>query len=335
MKHSRRRRRVVLPAVALALGVVVAIAWVVSPWPAALLIRALFERSAHDTVAEMEPFVPHGVDERLDLPYGTEGADTTFDLFTPAGTSGALPTVIWIHGGAWVSGDKANVDPYVKIIASHGYTTVSLNYTVSPEAVYPVALTQLNSALAFLVAHAPEYNIDPGRIVLAGDSAGAQYASQLANLATNQVVATTLKLQPGLSPGQLRAVILDCGIYDVSGIPDAPGLAGYGFRVALWSYLGQKDWAGTAGAGQMSSLTYATAAFPRTWISGGNGDPLTEGQSKPFAARLHSLGVAVHTEFYPDDQQPALGHEYQFRLTSSAAQGALQSTLEFLATATR
>jgi acetyl esterase/lipase len=319
---------------ALALGVIAALVWTLSPWPAALLIRGLFEKGAADTVAEMLPYVPDDVDEQLDVSYGDAGSDTTLDVFRPAGADGALPTVVWIHGGAWISGDKSNVDPYVKIIASHGYTTVSLNYTVSPETTYPTAVGQLNDALAFLVANADEYGIDPDRIIIAGDSAGANLTSQLAVITTEPDYAQLVGVQPALSPEQLRAVILNCGIYDVSGIPNAPGIGGWGFRIALWAYIGEKDWSNTPGGQEMSTLDYVTADFPTTWISGGNGDPLTDTQSKPLVEKLDGLGVDVTSVFYPADLTPALPHEYQFKLDSPEAQSALESTLDFLAAVT-
>ena len=311
-------------------GLLCTVAWKVSPWPAALLIRAVFDRGARQTVAEMTPYVPDGVAELLSIAYGPGGPAETLDLFSPAGTEEPLPTVVWIHGGAWISGTKEDVNPYARIIASHGYTTVSLNYAVSPGAIYPGAVAQLNAALGFLVEHAAEFRIDPARLVLAGDSAGAQLASQLANLITNPGYAASVQMSPALNPNQLAAVILNCGIYDLSAIPNVPGLGGWGFRMALWGYLGRKHWPGTRGGSEMSSIDFVTAAFPRTWISGGNGDPLTSQQSRPFAARLTALGVPVTAVFY--DSEPALPHEYQFHLDYAEARSALDSTLEFLAT---
>ena len=336
-KRTRRRwydsvASVLSIAVGLTLATLGVVAFV-NPWPSALLIRALFERGAAQTVTEMEPYVPSsGVDARRDISYGNAGSDTTLDVFTPAGASTPLTTVVWIHGGAWISGDKSNVDPYLQMLASHGYAAVGLNYTIAPEATYPTALTQLNDALGFLVTHAADYGIDPSSIVLAGDSAGSQYASQLATMVTNPAYAERVGIAPTLTPDQLRAVILDCGIYDVRGIPNAPGIGGWGFRVALWSYLGEKDWSDAAGGKDMSTIEYVTSDFPTTWISGGNGDPLTNTQSKPLAEKLAALGVDVTSVFYPDDESPALPHEYQFHLDFAKARTALQSTIDFLGT---
>ncbi len=327
-----RRKSRTVPLGVVSAGLVGAIIWVSTPWPAAMLIRALFELDAKRTIAEMETFAPtaDSLQSQLDLSYGDDGADTTFDLYFPAGTTEPLPTVVWIHGGAWISGSKQNVDPYVQILAAEGFTTVALNYTVAPEATYPTALTQLNDALAHLTEHAAAYNIDPSRIVLAGDSAGAQFASQLATMSTNPEYAKQVGVSPALSSDQLAGVVLNCGIYDVSGIPDAPGLGGYGFRVALWAYQGDRNWVDTPGGREMSTINWVTADFPQTWISGGNADPLTPYQSEPFAERLQVLGVPVTTVFYPDDHQPALQHEYQFKLEGADAQAALRSTVTFL-----
>ena len=115
---------------------------------------------------------------------------------------------------------------------------------------------------------------------------------------------------------------------------DAPGIGGWGFRESLWAYLGDRDWPTSVGANEMSTLDHVTADFPTTWISGGNGDPLTASQSKPLAAALTALGVSVTEQFYPADLTPALPHEYQFHLETPEAQSALQSTLDFLAVVT-
>ena len=324
----RRPGRVVPIAVAV-VGVAAVAVSVLTPWPAALLIRAVFEQDGAKTVTEMQGHVPDvPLDSTLDVDTGIAGA--AIDVFSPAGTEGALPTVVWIHGGAWISGNKQTVRPYVQILAAQGYTAVAVDYSVSPEVQYPVALEQLNATLGYLVENADELRIDPARIVLAGDSAGANLASQLAALTTNPAAAADLGIEPALRPEQLRGVVLNCGIYDVDVMASAPGIGGWGFGIALWAYLGDRDWSGTKGATEMSTLDWVTADFPATWISGGNGDPLTASQSKPLAERLNGLGVPVTELFYPDDLEPQLGHEYQFHLDLAAARAALDSTIAFL-----
>jgi acetyl esterase/lipase len=329
---SRRARRVTtVVTVVVAAGVVISLVTSATPWPSALLIRGVFEAGARSTVAEMLPYVPKTkLTEHLDLSYGSAGADTTLDAFTPADATKPLPAVVWIHGGAWISGDKEHVAPYLRILASQGYTTIGLNYTVGPEAAYPTAVDQLNDALAYITKHATELNVDPDQIVLAGDSAGAQLASQLAALTTNPQYANLLGIAPALAPAQLAATILNCGVYDLSRMADLNGIGAWGFKIALWAYTGTKNWSSTYAGATMSTIDFVTADFPPTFISGGNGDELTWIQSVPMTNRLTEAGVDVTELFWPANHEPALPHEYQFHLDLKDAHTALDRTLEFL-----
>jgi len=333
MSAARRTTTLTLLGLATATVAGAVVAFLRSPWPAAMVIRAAFERDAVKTAAEMARYAPlDGVSEQLDVPY-REGV--TLDVFRPTDAVGPLPTVIWIHGGAWISGSKNTVAPYLRILAAQGYTVVGVDYSVAPEKRYPIALRQLDRALAFLDAHAERFGIDPTRFVLAGDSAGAQLAAQLAVITTSPGYATRVGITPALRADQVRAVILNCGIFDVRGIPTAPGIGGWGFRIALWAYLGVKDWAHTRGGGEMTTIDAVTADFPATWISGGDADPLTSTQSMPFAARLRELGVPVTDVFYDREVPPKLPHEYQFHLDLPDARGALTSTIGFLDSRTK
>lgn len=305
-----------------------------TPWPSALAIRAVFERGGAATVAEMVPHVPETGWQDLGVhEYGDgSSSDTTLRVFSDDG-EGALPTVVWVHGGAWISGHRGDVEPYLQILAAEGYTTISLDYTVGPDATYPTAVTQLNEALAYINAHAEELRVDAGQIVLAGDSAGAQLASQLTVLTTNPDYSTLIGIEPALSSSQLAGVILNCGVYDLRRMADLTGIAAWGFKIALWAYTGT-DWSATYAGSTMSTIDFVTDEFPPTYISGGNGDGLTWLQSVPMAQRLKSHGVAVTELFWPEPHEPALPHEYQFHLDLDEAQQALQETIAFLADVT-
>jgi acetyl esterase len=219
---------------------------------------------------------------------------------------------------------------YFQLLASHGYTVVGLNYTYGPEAIYPTAVFQLNTAHQFILDHAAEYNVDPNRLVLAGDSAGAQLSSQLAALITNPEYADDMGITPALTPSQLKGMVLNCGIYEMTSLIGAKGLLGWGDDISMWAYTGDRDLANSPALAQMSSIRYVTKDFPPSFITGGNADPLTEMESVPMAAKLTSLGVEVTTLFWPTDYTPPLPHEYQFRLNLDAAQTALTQTLDFL-----
>ncbi len=340
-EHPTRRRR--RPRLAVSAAIIVGVALVVSavfaltPWPSAMIVRAVFEKNGAETVAEMQRYVPDTpLRTELGVSYGDaqDGAgadDTTLDLFTTADEGERRPVVIWIHGGAWVSGSSANVDPYLRILASHGYTAIGLNYSLGPEQVYPTAVRQINDALTYIDAHADDLSVDPDRIVLAGDSAGAQLASQVAALTTDSEYADLLDLTPALSARQIVGVVLNCGIYDLRSMDDLNGLIGWGFSSSLWAYTGTKDWSVESAGATMSTIEFVASGFPPTYISGGNGDGLTWLQGIPMAQRLRQLDVDVTTLFWPADHTPALPHEYQFHLDRPEAQQALAETLTFLA----
>ncbi len=333
--HRRWRRTRIAATSVLALALVVAIIGSLTPWPSAMLVRAVFTQGGRDTAAEMDRHQSGTVlSETLDVAYAQSahtGDDaTTMDVFRPAAASGPLPTVVWIHGGAWISGSKEDVDPYLRILASEGYTTIGVDYTRGPEAAYPTAVHQLNEALAYIDAHAEELGVDPEQIVLAGDSAGAQLASQLATIITNADYAAIMSVDPALKPAQLVATVLNCGVYDLAALAALDGIIGWGLKTAMWAYTGERTWAeGSAGA-TMSTVDWVTADFPASYISGGNGDGLTWSQSIPLAQRLETLGVDVTTLFWPAAHEPELPHEYQFHLDLPDARTALEQTIDFL-----
>ncbi|MGA1838418.1 alpha/beta hydrolase [Herbiconiux sp. 11R-BC] len=315
-----------------ATGAALAVRSLTSPWPSVRVIRAVFDKGARETIAEMEPHVPAATfREHRDVVYGASRRNTSYDVVLPAGAGdGPLPVVFWVHGGAWISGDKRDVLPYLRILAADGCAAVGVNYTVSPEAVYPTAITQLAAALAHLAAHAAEFGIDPDRIVIAGDSAGAQLASQLTALVVDAAYAETLGVEPPVSPEQLAGLILHCGVYDLAAMGGLTGVLAWGFRTALWAYTGSKDWSGTPAGATMSTIHRVSSRFPPTLISGGNGDGLTAGQSHPMAERMREAGVDVTPVFWPDDHEPALPHEYQFHLDLAEAREMLGLSRAFL-----
>jgi acetyl esterase/lipase len=296
-----------------------------------MLIRSVFEAGARATVKEMTPFVPtSGITEKLDIPVTVPSGQTAFDVYSPSNATKALPTIVWVHGGAWISGSKTNVAPYLKILASHGYTTIGLSYPIAPEKTYPAAVTDLNDTVKYITDNADELGVDPTQIILAGDSAGAQLASQLAVLTTNPAYAHLLGITPSLSADQLIGTLLHCGVYDLDAMAELNGIEAWGLKIALWAYTGTKEWSDTYAGATMSTVDFVTEDFPETFISGGNGDALTWIQSVPMSTTLKNAGVNVTELFWPASHEPALPHEYQFHMDFAEAHTALDDTVTWL-----
>jgi acetyl esterase/lipase len=329
--HRRWHKTKITLGIIIVVVLIGAIIGAITPWPSAMAIRAVFTQGGEATAKQMEGHLPDTkLTETLDVAYGDDGTDTTMDVFTPASASGPLPTIVWIHGGAWVSGSKENVDPYMRILAAENYTTIAVNYTLGPEGFYPTAVHQINQALAYINENAADLNVDPTQIVLAGDSAGGQLASQMATLITSPDYAALMSVTPALKANQVVATVLNCGVYDLAALAALDGIVGWGLKSSMWAYTGSKTWAENSSGATMSTINWVTEDFPTTYISGGNGDALTWLQSIPMAQRLDELGVDITTQFWPADHEPALPHEYQFHLDMPDAQTALQKTIDFL-----
>ena len=288
-----------------------------SPWPAALVYRFFMDWGGERLNSALEKHVPPGVTTVGDQEY-QPGA--LLDLYHPVHGAGALPTIVWFHGGGFLAGDKSHVANYLKILAARGYATVAVGYSLAPASHYPTPLKQANAALAYLAQNAQRLRVDPQRFYLAGDSAGAQLAAQLANIVTAPAYAASVGITPSITRAQLRGVILHCGVYDLDLGPPS-----HFMRTAAWSYSGRKD----AKLAEISVARYVTAAFPPAFISVGNGDAL-EPHSRTLAQALAKAGVKVDTLFFPEEQKPELPHEYQFNLDREAGRLALERTLRFL-----
>jgi acetyl esterase len=302
----------------------------VSPWPAALLLRWAFDQGDRRAAQALAEHVPSGVTAQLDQPYLPGSADTRLDVFYPeAAGQGAAPrlTVVWIHGGGWLGGSKEALANYARILAAAGFSVVTLGYSLAPAHSYPTPVRQANAALGYLRVQAARLHVAP-QLVLAGDSAGAQIAAQLANLITSPAYARELHIAPAVSATQLVGTLLYCGPYALHG-PSGFGPRAWVQRVLLWSYSGRRDFDRDPVFRTASVIDYLTPAFPPSFISVGNGDGLAP-HSYRLAATLQRLGVPVETLFFPPTQQPPLPHEYQFNLAQEGARQALQQSLAFL-----
>jgi acetyl esterase/lipase len=322
---------VVLVGVALPLGVDL-----VTPWPAAAIVRIAF--AGDSGVAGPYAAAARTTDVHASVPIAVDDApDAALQVITPAhanadaADAGAgLPLVFMIHGGGFVGGSTETVETYAKVLASQGYVVASLDYTLAPEAQYPVPIRQAAAAMTWIRTNADRYDVDPSRVVIAGDSAGAQLASQFAAVQTNPALASAMDLAPSVPAADLRGVVLFCGIYDMSTV----GATGFpGLRTFLWSYTGHRDWTDAPDIDQLSTVRQATSAYPPTYVTVGNADPL-EGQGRQFASVLRGEGVDVTSRFWAASHAD-LGHEYQFDLSTSAGRTAFDDVTTFLEEHTR
>ncbi|HVU37425.1 MAG TPA: alpha/beta hydrolase [Opitutales bacterium] len=112
------------------------------------------------------------------------GVSVKLDACIPDGP-GPFPAAILVHGGGWSGGDKATeIDPLFAPLTQAGIAWFSINYRLAPQYPYPACVEDAEAAVRWVKAHAKEYNIDPNKIVLIGESAGGHIVDMVAVRAT-------------------------------------------------------------------------------------------------------------------------------------------------------
>ena len=123
--------------------------------------------------------IPDDIEFIRDVEFGTGGdRPIRLNVIRPKKSPTVpMPVVVFIHGGAWLVGDKEGMQTLR--LARSGYFTVNIEYRLSSEAIFPAQIHDCKCAIRWLRAHAEEYNIDPDRIGVWGPSAGGHLAALL------------------------------------------------------------------------------------------------------------------------------------------------------------
>ena len=335
-KSSRRKTVLKIAACLLKIFVVIpTILFNVSPVAASRLIRMMFDK---------EPSLPpdhllfsDDIQIFTDISYGASG-DEMLDLYMPQDTDSPRPLIIWVHGGAFVGGDKIDAKYFAQALAFNGYAVAVINYSRAPETRYPAPVLQTGQAYTFLTtgSYPGKSKVDTSRVFFAGDSAGAQIVAQFAILQTNMqyrqsfLAANGADALPAVIPGDiLKGMLLYCGPYSTERMTNISSpLLGFFFRQTSWAYIGDRDYADSAVFGEIDIVNNVTGDFPPSFITDGNALSFPE-HGKELEARLLGLKIPVDSLFFDDD--PAkVRHEYQFELQTEAGQLALKRTLVFL-----
>ena len=123
------------------------------------------------------------------------------------------PGILWIHGGGYVYGSTKQYQFYCMGLAQRGFAVVSFNYHLAPKYKFPTPVYDTNLVMEWICRKAEIYGFDTDNVVIVGDSAGAQLASQYAVICTDPEYAKIMEITP--PEFTLRAVGLNCGMYDL------------------------------------------------------------------------------------------------------------------------
>jgi acetyl esterase/lipase len=136
-------------------------------------------RKAVDDAQSPEIEVPGTTRETVTIPGGPTGS-VPVTIFRPDGAEGPLPVVLYIHGAGWVFGNDHTHGRLARELAlGTGAAVVFPNYSLSPEARYPVAIQENYAVAQWVSTHGAEHGLDPTRLAVAGDSVGGNMAASL------------------------------------------------------------------------------------------------------------------------------------------------------------
>ncbi len=250
--------------------------------------------------------LPPGVRKSADQVYAQYGTRCLkLDLYRPAGAR--LPVVVFVHGGGWKSGYRAEFVPMALRLTEHGYAAVTVSYRLSGEARYPAAVQDVQDAVRWVRAHAAEFGLDANRIALAGGSAGGQIAA-LAGVTAGDDVKAIVNID-GLSDftTELALKYED----DPSKNPSSAGAwfgGRYGEKKALWRAA--------------SPIQYLHAGMPPILFIV-SGQPRFSAGREAMRAQMANLGVA-------SDQLILEGTPHSFWLFDPWLQPTVDKTVAFL-----
>jgi len=159
----------------------------------------------------------HGISVVRDVPYRATGRkDHTLDVYAPEARGPApLPVVLYVHGGGFRILSKDTHWLMGLAFARRGYVVFNINYRLAPTDPFPAAVEDVCAAYLWVVENAERYGGDADRLVLAGESAGANLVTTLALCATMRRPEPYARrvFDENVVP---RAVLPACGMLQVS-----------------------------------------------------------------------------------------------------------------------
>ncbi|WP_165700085.1 alpha/beta hydrolase [Ornithinimicrobium ciconiae] len=133
----------------------------------------------------------------------------TLDLHVPTDAAGPVPVVVWIHGGGWTEGDRRYVPLqwpqqllFDKIVAA-GMAVATVDYRLLAEAPFPACVHDCVAAVRYLRQYADQLGLDPDRVGIWGESAGAHLASLVAFVGSQRDPHGRLLGRVGVGEGRL------------------------------------------------------------------------------------------------------------------------------------
>ncbi|GIF73551.1 alpha/beta hydrolase [Asanoa siamensis] len=215
-------------------------------------------------------------------------------IFRPAGVTGVLPGLLWIHGGGLLVGSARSDSAPVGYTTDVPCVTVSVDYRLAPEHPYPAQVDDCFAALVWFFANAAELGVDPGRIAIGGGSAGGGLAAATALRASDAggpSVVFQLLVAPMLDD---RAVTPSSSAFDDPRMGWTASSNRYAWRALLGDRAGGPDVSPYAAPARATDLS----GLPPTYLCVGELEVFRD-ECVDYAARLMRAGVPTELHVFP------------------------------------
>jgi acetyl esterase/lipase len=221
------------------------------------------------------------------------------DLRVPAPQTAPHPLIVWVHGGGWIYGSRRRLPPHLFDNAIHdrmldaGYAVASVDYRLAREAGFAGMLLDLKAALRWLRGHAADFDLDPQRVVMWGESAGGHLAV-MAALCTKLDGAD--RTGECLGQPETPTVVVDWyGPADLTAMAELPmGADSEEVGATADNPAAILRTSGTWTYDELSPITYVRAGLPPIFVAHGTDDQIVPvSHSRDLAARLRAVGATV------------------------------------------
>ncbi len=193
------------------------------------IYKAVFQLGVFPKPKNFDEIVSNLVIEK-DIAYESSILDgNKLDVYYPKNLNKKAPILMWIHGGGYIANSKETVKNYMMALANKGFVVFNIDYALAPKYKYPSQIVQCNEALKYVFENAENFNGDRENIFIGGDSAGAQMASQLAAIISNEELSKKMNLKPSITNKFLKGAVLFCGLYNMDSLRATkfPGIKTY------------------------------------------------------------------------------------------------------------
>jgi acetyl esterase/lipase len=231
-----------------------------------------------------------------------DGAKLVGDLYRPKGVAKA-PAIIAVHGGGWQNGSRAGYRYWGPYLARSGYVVLSIDYRLGKAGTYPGSVYDLKAAIQFVRVKAADLGVDPDRIGLMGDSAGAHLVALVALAGEEPQFSSAYRDDPNAAtPANVKAVVAFYGVYDMLAQWEHDQIARPRDQI-VEKYLGVAPMQNRRIYFESSPMSYATIDKRSTrflLIHGTNDDIVDpETQSGAFLTALTQSGFFVRRIILP------------------------------------